>query len=62
MKTKKHVKSLKILKEFFFLLSCILGYLPYSHQISPPGGKKLKGANWVPKLGEGQKLKGAHRK
>ena len=40
--------------------------LPYSHQISPPlnvrppGGRKLKGANWAPKLGEGQKLKGAN--
>ena len=40
--------------------------LPYSHQISPPlnfrppGGPKLKGANWAPKLGEGRKLKGAN--
>ena len=40
--------------------------IPYSHQISPPlnirpsGGRKLKGANWAPKLWEGRKLKGAH--
>ena len=40
--------------------------LPYSHQISPPlnfrppGGRKLKGANWEPKLGEGRKLKGTN--
>ena len=24
------------------------------------GGRKLKGANWAPKLGEGRKLKGAN--
>ena len=36
--------------------------IPYSHQISPPlnfcppGGRKLKGANWEPKLGA--KIKG----
>ena len=41
-------------------------YLPYSHQISPhlnfrpSGGRKLKGANWAPKLGEERKLKGAN--
>ena len=41
-------------------------YLPYSHQIlpplnfRPPGGRKLKGANWEPKLGEGRKLKGTN--
>ena len=40
--------------------------IPYSHQISPPlnfrpqRGRKLKGANWAPKLGEGRKLKGAN--
>ena len=40
--------------------------LPYFHQISPPlnfrppGGLKLKGANWEPKFGEGRKLKGAN--
>ena len=44
----------------------ILIILPYSHQISPPlnfrppGGRKLKGANWEPKLGEGRKLKGTN--
>ena len=40
--------------------------VPYSHQISPPlnfrppGGLKLKGANWEPKFGEGRKLKGVN--
>ena len=40
--------------------------IPYSHQISPPlnfrppGVRKLKGANWEPKLGEGRKLKGTN--
>ena len=40
--------------------------LPYSNQISPPlnfrppRGRKLKGANWAPKLVEGRKLKGAN--
>ena len=39
-------------------LNAILS-IPYSHQISPPlNFRKLKGANWPPKLGEGRKLKG----
>ena len=44
----------------------MLQTIPYAHQISPPlnfrppVGLKLKGANWAPKLWEGQKLKGAN--
>ena len=34
--------------------------IPYYHQISPPGGLNLKGANWALKLEEGRKLKGAN--
>ena len=48
---------------FIYISMCLL---PYSHKSSPPinfrppGGLKLKGANWEPKFEAGRKLKGAN--